>query len=235
MAVKKEHLDKLIEDVLVWGIADYIDASAISDFASEYTKENIRELSLAAIRRCLLQGLMIPGFVQFVPWNVSLAEAMERIEEQIDACLQDRFNFSLTFLVIDGSIYHILAAMPPRTSAENAFHIVCKRIQPAGQNHILHASSASQYIKESGMATTYDDLRCYTLNALEIGIKEGVWLPGDKRSRYWQLPPSEAYEVIRQEWEKLPERLRIGDLCWFRLTQKGEELANKIAEHYDRD
>ena len=81
-------LQACIEDLLVRGLDDWIQAAEVASVSREtggaQSGEGSRELSLRIIRKLLEAGLAEPGMVDehsgFLPWGISVDEAMRRIE-----------------------------------------------------------------------------------------------------------------------------------------------------------
>jgi hypothetical protein len=81
-------LQACIEDLLLRGLDDWIQAAAVASVShtvgGAQSHGERRELSLRLIRRLLESGLAKAGMVKeeegFVPWDISVDEAMQRIE-----------------------------------------------------------------------------------------------------------------------------------------------------------
>lgn len=81
-------LQTCIEDLLIRGLDDWIQAAEVASVArttgGAQSEEIRRDLSLRLIRKLLEDGLAEAGMVDdqegFVPWGISVDDAMQRIE-----------------------------------------------------------------------------------------------------------------------------------------------------------
>jgi len=94
---------------------------------------------------------------------------------------------------------------------------------------IVSESTGSSTTDEDSIQTSLDVIRTLLEDRLaEVG--DAVLAEGGKSVvfRPWSMSTDEALRRIEREWRRLPNGPNLGDVCWFRLTDRGRRRAEDI-------
>lgn len=73
-------------------------------------------------------------------------------------------------------------------------------------------------LAEAALQTILALLERGDFRAGEISLQTNGFVP-------WNLSPAQAVARMRREWNALGQELSFGDICWFEITEHGEQAA----------
>lgn len=102
----------------------------------------------------------------------------------------------------------------------------------AGANDYVGLWEVAKFIRRSRGTTTFESVREIALASLGQlivagHVEAGALLPGGGFTS-WGLSPRDCVDRINREWSGLGGDPNIGDICWFKNTETGDEIARGL-------
>jgi hypothetical protein len=97
----------------------------------------------------------------------------------------------------------------------------------------IQPHEVSWLAKSVGGAETLAEIQDMSLKIIRHLLEDDLVVAGDLLEggfKAWDVSPREAFRRIETKWSTYPGGPSLGDLCWFDLTEKGEQRAREVTQ-----